>query len=293
MLLRLHIGIFLSLTVTAAAAQEVPPTDIFVMEMPTEAVEEFLEPENITGREGYDNQPAFSADGTALYFSSIWDDEQSDVYRLRLRAGVHQRLTFTPESEYSPTPLPDGTGFSVIRVESDGTQRLWKFSPDGRAAELLLADLAPVGYHAWISDDLVALFVLGEPHQLVIAGLSSGRRDTVASDIGRSLHRVPGQDAVSYVQKRAGVWTIDIMDVETRSVRSVAAALPGQEDFAWVHDGTLLSADRNVIYALRPGEEEWSAWLDFSHAEAIGTISRIAVSARGNMLAFVAERRRH
>ena len=53
---------------------------------------------------------------------------------LRRRVGSTTRVTNTPESEYSPTVTPDGAHISVIRVEADGTQRLWRFTIDGRVA---------------------------------------------------------------------------------------------------------------------------------------------------------------
>ena len=50
------------------------------------------------------------------------------------RRARRRRVTNTPESEYSPTVTPDGAHISVIRVEADGTQRLWRFTLDGRDA---------------------------------------------------------------------------------------------------------------------------------------------------------------
>lgn len=279
------------LAAQTVAAQELPATDIFVLEMPGEQMEPYAEAANLTDRAGYDNQPAFSLDGTSLWFTSIWEDDQADIYRIRLRSGVRQRMTFTRQSEYSPTPLPDGSGFSVVRVEDDGTQRLWKFSMDGREAELLLEDVAPVGYHAWLSARLVALFIVGEPHVLMIADVESDRRDTIATDIGRALHRVPGQSALSYIQKGADRWTVDAFDLTSGETRALATALPGQEDFAWTPDGVLLSADGDVIYSWTPGAGDWGVFLDFSRSPSIGTISRIAVSPRGDTIAFVAVRR--
>src|SRR5688500_15393910 len=75
-------------------------------------------PRNITNRAGYDNQPAFTADGKALLFTSRIDDAQTEIYRYYLRNRKTVRVTNTPESEYSATPLADG-GFAVIRVEAD------------------------------------------------------------------------------------------------------------------------------------------------------------------------------
>src|SRR6267378_1894361 len=95
--------------------------------------------------------------------------------------------------EYSPTPLPDGKGFSVIRVEADSTQRLWAFDRDGSRPRLVLDSIKPVGYHAWADAHALVLFVLGSPPTLQIAdaGSPGARGEVLAHDIGRSLQRIP------------------------------------------------------------------------------------------------------
>jgi hypothetical protein len=55
----------------------------------------------------------------------------------------------------------DGRHISVIRVESDGTQRLWQFTLDGREPTALLPGIKPVGYPVWTDASILALFVLG------------------------------------------------------------------------------------------------------------------------------------
>ena len=150
-----------ALTATSLAAQGAPPgTDIYLVRLRSGATISDP-PENLTNRPGYDNQPAFTPDGKAILFTSIRADGQADVYRLDLATRAITQLTKTPESEYSPTPLPTGTGFSVVRVEMDSTQRLWAFNAQGHSPVLLLPDVAPVGYHLWLDDHTLALFVDG------------------------------------------------------------------------------------------------------------------------------------
>src|SRR5436190_4869906 len=87
--------------------------------------------------------------------------------------------------------MPGGQRFSVIRVEKDSTQRLWSFDWQGGDPKLVLEAVKPVGYHTWIDSTTLALFVLGQPNALVVASTASGRVDTVARDIGRSLTTPP------------------------------------------------------------------------------------------------------
>ena len=90
-------------------------------------------------------------------------------------------------------------------MEADGTQRLWSVIPSGPKIELalLLADVKPVGYHAWIDDRAVALYVLGErgqPGTLRVADITTGVSELAATGIGRSLQRMPS-GAISFVQR--------------------------------------------------------------------------------------------
>src|SRR5205085_2981521 len=122
---------------------------------------------------------------------------QTDIYRYDIASAATARVTDTPEGEYSPTVTPDGAHFSVIRVEAGGTQRLWRFTLDGRNPELVLEDVKPVGYHAWIDDHTLALFVLGQPATLQLADTRSGKASEVARGILRSIQRIPRGATIS------------------------------------------------------------------------------------------------
>lgn len=251
-------------------------------------------PRRLTDRPGYDNQPSFTSDGKAILYTAIGADGQADVWRIDLASARATRLTRTPESEYSPTVLPDGSGFSVVRVEADSAQRLWRFAPDGSAPRLVLPDVRPVGYHAWIDDTTVALFVLGAPATLRIAHLRGGTTDTVARDIGRALQWVPALRALGFVQRRAdgSLWA-SLLDPATRAIRPLAPLLAGNEFCAWTPAGELLTARDGVVYAWRPagdaaGGGRWDAIGRFD-APALRGLSRLAVSPDGAWLALVAD----
>ncbi|MEZ5333435.1 MAG: hypothetical protein R2991_15680 [Thermoanaerobaculia bacterium] len=275
-----------------ADASRPPATDIEIL--PLERDESgawaVLRPYAATDRDGYDNQPAFLPDGSALLYTSQRGD-QSDVYRYDMRSGRSERVTDTAESEYSPTPMPDGERFSVVRVEPDGTQRLWAFPLAGGDPELLLPDVAPVGYHAWLDEDTVALFVLGDPITLQIASVASGASRVVAENVGRSLHRIPGTSALSYLDQSAEPWMLRRFDPEEGSTSILGKALPESEDYAWAPDGSLVMGSATVLFRGLPGNHEiaWSALTDLAD-EGLGGITRLAVSPDGRSIAFVVER---
>ena len=85
----------------------------------------------------------------------------------------------------------------MIRVEADGTQRLWRFDRNGSNPKVVLSEIKPVGYHAWVDADRLVLFVLA-PSTLQTAPVSTGKGTVVASDVGRSILRMPGGNSISF-----------------------------------------------------------------------------------------------
>ena len=278
-------GVLAALTPLPAFAQG--GTDVWVASF-NESVSriEVGQPVNVTRRSGYDNQPSFMPDGRAILFTSIREDAQADIWRVSVTGGTPERLTGGPESEYSATPIPDGSGYSVIRVEADSTQRLWKFPFGDGAPTLVLRTLRPVGYHVWVGDSVLGTFVLGDPNALVIVDARTEKADTLARDIGRALVRVPGRDAFTFVQAGADTsWIIEV-DVRTRALRHVAPAPPRADYHVWTAAGTLISATGSRL--LRWEDGRWVDIVDFADLGIEG-ISRLALSPTGDRIAFVAE----
>ena len=246
---------------------------------------------NATHRTGYDNQPFFTPDGRGFLYTSVADG-QADIWRYDIAAGRSVQVTTTPESEYSATPLPDGSGFSVVRVEADSTQRLWRFDWDGGHPTLVLAGVKPVGYHAWGDAHTLALFVLGQPATLQIADLRTGTATPVARDIGRGVQRMPGdRPAISFVQKGAApdsVWAVAAVDLATLRIRPLVRTPPGVDQYAWTPAGVLLMAKGAKLYQWSPSRgAAWEEVADFT-ALGIASITRLAVSRQGDRLALVA-----
>jgi WD40 repeat protein len=245
-------------------------------------------PVNLTARPGYDNQPAFLPDGSGLLYTRIGSDAQADVWRYDFATRSARAIITTPESEYSPTPIPGG-GISVVRVERDSTQRLWRFDADGSNPTLLLERLKPVGYHAWTGDRTLALFVLGSPNALVLATAGGDRADTVARDIGRSPQSVPGRHAATFVQRVDSTesWLAEV-DGETRAVRRLVRLPRGADFHAWTPGGLVLTSDGVTLY-------QWDShaagpWVPVADLSALGLreVTRLAVSPGGDRLALVA-----
>jgi hypothetical protein len=268
-----------------------PATDVFLLPLAERGGRVVVgRPSNLTARGGYDNQPAFLPDGEALLYTSIRDDGQADTWRASPAGGAPRRVTATAESEYSPTPIPGTDHFSVVRVEADSAQRLWRFDASGGSPALLLPDVAPVGYHAWANERLVALFVLGEPPTLWLADVVTGEAERVAADIGRSLQRIPGREAVSFTVRDArddARWFAEL-DARSRAVRRIAPLRAGEGDHAWTPSGVLLTTWGGGLWAWPPDGSGWTAVANLA-AMGIARATRLAVSPAGDRLAVVGE----
>ena len=266
-----------------------PATEIFIIDLKTDGKLKAGQPLKITSAAGYNNQPSFLPDGQSILYTSI-RDKQADIYRYEIHGGATSQVTNTPESEYSPTVMPDGKSFSVVRVEADGTQRLWKFPLTGGAPALLLENIKPVGYHLWVDDHTLALFILGKPNTLQLADLRTGKAEVIAENPGRILRRVPHEDKFSFVHKVSDQqWLIKTFDLKTRNIATYIKTFPSVEDYAWTPAGVLLMANGAKLFARKKSDWAWVEIADFSNA-GLKNITRIAVSPKGDRIAVVARR---
>ena len=274
---------------------QVPDTEIYLIPFWKEGeIKSDVVPKNVTNRPGYDNQPWFMPDGKSILYTSIRADNQADIYQYVLATGEHRKLTHNPlTSEYSPVLMPDGKAISVVQVEKDGvTQRIWHFPLDGGVATPVQVYIKKVGYYTWISEDQLAMFIVGDnktPHALHIAGVKDTASYTVAAHIGRAIHKVPDEKAVSFVHKLPdNKWLIKKLDLESWDIQTIIPALPESEDYCWSADGTLWMGSEGKLYKFKPGvDTEWELAVDLSYKE-VKDFYRLAISPDGKWLAVVA-----
>jgi hypothetical protein len=197
-------------------------------------------------------------------------------------------------SIYSPTVTPDGKSFSFIRVEPDSTQGLWKLPLDGKGEPVKVIPNLKVGYHLWTGDHTLVVYVLpasgaprGTPSTLQLADDRTGKSEVVATNVGRALGRVPGRDAITFQQlvKDSLAWITDL-DLTSKKTRPLVQAPPGADYHVWAPNGALLTATGSGIF--RYTDDGWAPIANFEKF-GVKNISRLAVSPKGNWLAFVAE----
>ncbi len=271
-------------------AQQLPSFDIYLVGMRDGRVDTTVYAvKNITDRPGYDNHPAFSVEGSAVMYVTDQSGSSIDIYRYNIKRGHKLQMSYSDVNEFSPRPLPV-RGYSAIIEERDGKLGLWNLTADVLSGDRVLPDISSVGYYAWIDEDRVALFILGDPVTLQIAHVKTGKRTVVASNIGRALFRIPGTTDISFVHKVSEEnWVIKKVNPDTGSISDIAPAYGDGEDFTWTSDGRLIMGSGAAIYEWVPSRGAWRIFYDFSD-DGVGSISRLAVSPRNDLLAFVVDR---
>lgn len=288
---KLFIALALSVASTASLFSQSPPgTEIYLVKATfSEASPQFGAPLNITMRRGYDNQPVFLPDGSGLLYSSFRDDGQSDIYRYQIVDRATFQITTTQESEYSPTSVPGGKYVSVVRVDVDSMQRLWKYPLDGRSPPSRVLEMDSIGYHVWIDAHMLALFILGNPPTLQLVDTQNQKAQIIGANIGRCLQKIPGREAISFVHKiSAHEWLIKQFDMKARQAAPLLQTPAGSEDFVWTPVASLLMAKGSTLYQWHPSRDKnWQEVADFAEA-GLSSITRLAVSPKGDWLALVA-----
>lgn len=284
-LISLFFGV--SIFATSALAQNPPAgTDIYVFDLKEKKDKISIEKgKNVTNRSGYDNQPTFYRDDFLLY--TEYDNGQTDIVMLDLYEGTKKNVTNTPESEYSPVLVPGYDTFASVRVEEDGTQRLWYFHLVGKTPPSVTFDnLAPVGYHAW-SDDHVLMFILGSPTTLLLTDVKERNDKIVTSNIGRTIKALPktpdfvferteeNGDINIYKAFRTGKFELIVKKPEKAS------------DWVVTQEGTFITSVGTKVLSFNPKyDSDWKEVTDLGSMASKG-ITRMAVNEANDKIAIV------
>ncbi len=268
-------------------------TDIFLIQIKSDGEKLVLfNPVKINKTEGYNNQPFFHPDGSSLFYSS-GVGSNTDIYRYNIEAEKTSRLTDTPDSEYSPTVMLEGKQFSVIQLvisegPREGAQPLIAFPIDGGQPDLIYEDGEKVGYHAWIDSDNVAMFLLGSPNFLQIVNLKDKTSVRVAENIGRSLYKIPDQDAISFSQSKEDALNVIMRyNLNTGKTETIVSMLDGNSFYAWTSSGMLVMGVGSKLYGFGPEvDEDWQYIWDLDEF-GIKNISRLAVHPETLWIAVV------
>jgi Tol biopolymer transport system component len=247
-------------------------------------------PKNITNHPGYDNQPFFHPDQPFVYFSSFNDDGRSDIKRYSLTDNTVVNITNTPEREYSPTLTPDKQFLSCIIQRDNGAQDLGKYPVDGGEAALILDSLI-VGYHVWLDNSHLGLFILGgegKPNDLHLMRLPTKEDTAIATNIGRSLHKIPGERAISFIQNGETDNSVMKYNTEEQKASEITKTINKGQDIAWTQDGKIITSDGTTLFWIDGKKPKaWAAIEILKGSELLKSVTRIAVNATGDKIAIV------
>ncbi|MCF6349247.1 MAG: hypothetical protein L3J20_13290 [Flavobacteriaceae bacterium] len=284
----MKIKLLLLIFLTTVFVYSQPATEVYLFDLiQNDSVFTVENPVNISKNKGYDNQPSFLNDGTGVLFASTRDN-QTDIVLYNLENQTKAWLTSTLGNEYSPIQTPYKKHFTAIRLEGDGTQLLWMYPFSRRKPKVLIENLT-VGYHAWYNKNMVVAFVLGDPSTLQVSNLKFKIKYPIEKNIGRSIHKIPETDLISYISLQENEPEIYSINPVNSEKKYIADALIDSQDMVWTPDGTIIMGKENKLFKLKPGIDK--EWIEFASLESfkLNGITRIAISPLGNKIAIVVD----
>jgi len=272
-----------------ATAQGFPTTDLWLADI-IDGVPG--QPARISQGGGYNNQPHFSVDGKVIYYTREMHGDggfvQTDIAAFDIATATTRMVNDTAQSEFSPTPIPGRNALSVIQMDLNQKQYLYAIDIASGDMEVLFPDIEPVGYHAWLNDKEVAMFILGDTFTLQRAKLGTPGATVIADNIGRSIRRHARTGEVLFVDKNTEPWRIAAYDPASGDTRIVMPLFPGNEDFTIDANGMYWTGNGSSLYRRLPSGERWELVADY-HGAGVGRISRLAIDPECSRIALVGD----
>jgi hypothetical protein len=214
---------------------------------------------------------------------------QTDIARYSLSKQETTWLSDTPGgSEYSPIKVPGRSVVSAIRLDTDGLQRLYSYPLEGGQPQLLIPDLK-IGYHLWYSPGILICTVIVEDRMdLVVVNLKDNSQYTFQKGVGRSLHRIPDTERISYTALEEGKILVKSMHPESGSTAILATLPAGVRDVCWLNDHILICGQGNELKSFNIRDKgPWKPFYVLENSKV--NITRLAYYHRSGILAMVVE----
>ena len=248
---------------------------------------------NISRHPGYDNQPAFFADGKLVFTSQIAVLDESGH---AVQAVIHDlaKGTSTPVPGalgFSPTPAADGS----LMLLRDGHVVLH----DASGRESQLTETKDAGYFARFDEQTWVLYMNDKQRRIVMYDPKTKALDTMALGSITAPFRIQGKRAVSFVAvepfpapegvapppRKLFLRQLNLDDHQVTTLASIS--FPTSGSHVWTSRGTLLIASGHTIYEWNPAKpDDWPVAATFDDPELQG-LTRIAISPRGDRIALV------
>ena len=202
---------------------------------------------NCSNNAGYDNQPSFWAEDELLYTSTR--KGQTDVLHHQLTTGKKNWRSATEQgSEYSPLRIPSSEKFSAIRLDTSGLQRLYRYNSKG--VNQLLHPNLKIGYQLWVdATTLLCTVLVDDRMDLYWLAVESGTATLLQSSVGRSLHKVPNSEQLSFIHWKDGKAIVTTIDQKTKAQEAVYELPEAVQDYAWLPNGAIIYGKESALYA--------------------------------------------
>ena len=264
-------------------------TEVYLYELSLENDRYYVKSgKNISNNPGYDSQPHFYSKKSIIFASTR--GKQTDIAKYNLESGKIKYLSDTPKGgEYSPQRIPKSKDVSAVRLDDDGLQRFYKYDSKSGKSKELIADLK-VAYPFWLKKNVAINVVIVDKNlDLIISNLKNKTNSTIQKKVGRSVHKIPNTEFVSYISKANDQWEVMLYNTKNGDRKKIINTIGNKEDVCWLPNGTLLMAVGNTIMKFNPAtDSEWSVFHAFSKTKH-QNISRIIVNKKGTHLAIVSE----
>ena len=264
-------------------------TEIYVFDILTkEGITNLKNGKNISNNKSYDSQPFFYTDNEILYAANI--NGNTEIILHNLISGENQQKSNTKNGgEYSPQRIPNSKNISAVRLDDTGLQRFYKYNFKSNKNEEIIPNLK-VAYPNWFDKNtIVASVIVNDSLHLIIADLKKKTNNTVAKMVGRSVHRIPNTDLMSFISKEnKEYWLLKSINPKTKEIKTITA-VGKSEDVTWLPNGILLIAKGNSIFKFNLKKDKQPSLFFRFTDENINNISRMAINLDGTKIALVAE----
>jgi hypothetical protein len=277
----------ISLFFTSSVLAQLPETDIWLVKIEKkENVYLYTNPLNITHRVGYDNQPTFSVDGKSIFYVVIDSTKQADVYQYNIGKKSAINLTKSEVSEYSPTILPNGLGFSCVVVEKDSSQRVWKFNLDGKFHGIAHEGTDSIGYHTWLNNDTLLYYKLTNPHSLRVLNVKSNEDHWLCDHPTRAFKKLGLSSNFMYAMKDSVHSEFRIYNPALRESKVYITYPTVNEDFIWHPELGLIKSENAGLIRYNEQTNKWEVLFSFSNL-GIKKITRFVFDSKTKQLVIV------
>ncbi len=245
--------------------------------------------QNISNDTGYDSQPSFLSNDEVVFAGN--NSSQTDIAQYN----ISKKTKFwynapTKGGEYSPQLSPNHTGVSAVRLDPDGLQRLYMYEENSTSSIEVIEDLR-VAYYTFYNEDTIVASVLSDSSlDLVISDLKNKKTDTILTNSGRSIHKVPNSNSISYTAiNKEKNQELYLLDMDSRESFFVCQLPIGIQDYTWLNDSQIIIGSGSKLFLYDTFlNEDWKEVADLSDYR-IKDITRLAISPDGKKIALVAE----